>query len=354
MMFSTDEINNIITQKKQTLKLTEDVQNTLKKQIIQNMQNLSDSSIQSSDLASYFVDLLDVLKKSLEICNTNFSNLKILSSLLNDFFVAVNNNSPKIDDLLKNYIIQETSINLEISQNTVLIQDCLENINLNNSEDEHISSESQIPKEESNVDNYKYENEIISPPEIPNVIEESKIEEQSKAEEQTNEEKPTFSKPEDEMPKITEIEEEQIKPQENTLIISETSKKVTLPFTYNDLQSTLDKNQSKYSSIDDIIEDMYTIPISIYKNPFTARFREAYKLMRKREKASIIEAINLGTELMFNYKLHPAIISACKNLDELDIYLDYLENDEVHKFTLFKVIFEFSPTIRRKKHDLDF
>ena len=56
-------------------------------------------------------------------------------------------------------------------------------------------------------------------------------------------------------------------------------------------------------------------------------------------------AFDLGTELLFNYNLHPAIISACRNLDELDIYLDYLENNETENFKCFSIIFEIPPVV---------
>ena len=71
--------------------------------------------------------------------------------------------------------------------------------------------------------------------------------------------------------------------------------------------------------------------------------------MRKREHSSFLEAIDLGTELAFNYNLHPAIISACKNLDELDIYLDYLDTGGTDKFDCFKIIFELAPMITKKR-----
>ena len=71
--------------------------------------------------------------------------------------------------------------------------------------------------------------------------------------------------------------------------------------------------------------------------------------MRKKEKASISDSFELGFELMFNYNLHPAIIAACKNLDELDIYLDYLETGETNNFDCFEIIFELPPAVVNKK-----
>lgn len=139
---------------------------------------------------------------------------------------------------------------------------------------------------------------------------------------------------------------------ENTLVISETNGIVVLPYELSKLQMELENSNNRFSSIDEIINKQYSLPIAIYKNPFVARFRESYKLMRYREKGSVKEAFDLGLELMFNYNLHPAIISACKNLDELDIYLDYLESGETDKFKIFKVLFEIAPTIVKAKHEM--
>ena len=52
---------------------------------------------------------------------------------------------------------------------------------------------------------------------------------------------------------------------------------------------------------------------------------------------------------MFNYKLNPIIIAACRNLDELDIYLDCLETNQLYDFKCFEIKFEVLPTITKKK-----
>lgn len=135
---------------------------------------------------------------------------------------------------------------------------------------------------------------------------------------------------------------------ENCLVISETRSKVILPYLIDTLNKKMQNNPGKYSSIDEIIAKEYTIPLSRYKNPIVSRFREAFKLMRIKEKSSIAKAFDLGMELTFNYNLHPAIISACRNLDELDIYLDCLENEETDKFKCFDIVFEIPPMIIRK------
>ena len=129
---------------------------------------------------------------------------------------------------------------------------------------------------------------------------------------------------------------------ENTLIISEISKTVLLPYKKSDLDNLDDKSIDK----NDFIKKKYIVPIEKYNSPILSRFREAFKLMRNIEKKSIIEAIDLGIELSLNSKLHPAIISACRNLDELDIYLDYLDNNQTDKFNCFSIKFEIAPLLK--------
>ena len=43
---------------------------------------------------------------------------------------------------------------------------------------------------------------------------------------------------------------------------------------------------------------------------------------------------------MLNYNLHPAIITACKNLNELDIYIACLEDNTLDEFEFFDIKYE--------------
>lgn len=139
----------------------------------------------------------------------------------------------------------------------------------------------------------------------------------------------------------TNSEKEQIY-DNNTLIISEIQNKVVLPYTITDLQKILDANK-RYHTLDEIIDKFYTIPIDNYKNASMSRFKEAYNLMRKKEKASFAESLSLALEVCFNTSLNPAIITACKNLDELDTYLDCLSENVLDKFNIFNIKFEILP-----------
>ena len=136
---------------------------------------------------------------------------------------------------------------------------------------------------------------------------------------------------------------------ENTLLISESMQKVILPFSYDELDSYLKNYPSSFRDTQDVIDKVFTIPLKSFNNPAIARFRETFRLMREKENASIKDSLDLALELMFNYNLYPAIITACRNLDELDIYLAYLDTGEVDKFKIFNIVYQLSPTLSKKK-----
>lgn len=124
---------------------------------------------------------------------------------------------------------------------------------------------------------------------------------------------------------------------EKTLIISLTDKKVVLPFIKKDLEQIMNNSNNNYSNIQDIIDDLYTIPLQYYSNPSFSRFREAFKLVRERERSSLKDAIELGLEVFSYSNLHPSIITACKNLNEFDVYLSCLEYNELEDFHFFNI-----------------
>ena len=128
----------------------------------------------------------------------------------------------------------------------------------------------------------------------------------------------------------------------DTLLISETQNKVVLPYKIKDVEKALSEN-SQYKTIEDVINVEYTLPLDKYKNSTKSRFKEAYNLMRKKEKASIFDSLSLATEVTFNNLLNPAIITACQNLDQLDVYLDCLSSNKRDKFNYFKVKYEILP-----------
>ena len=121
-----------------------------------------------------------------------------------------------------------------------------------------------------------------------------------------------------------------------------------MPYKVIELEEKL-KNNKKYKTLEDVIKNEYTLPLETFKNPTKSRFREAFQLIKKKEHGSLKEAIELGFELMFQSDLNPAVIAACKDLDELDIYLDCLDDNELDKFSCFKIEYNVPPTKKGKR-----
>lgn len=136
---------------------------------------------------------------------------------------------------------------------------------------------------------------------------------------------------------------------ENTLIISESKNKVFLPYTLEKIQSYIAESKNKNLTIQDVIDSVYTVPLSNYKNSVFSRFAEAFKLIRVKEHGSLKDALDLAFELAFNFRLHPAIITACNSINELDIYLACMEYNELETFRFFDVVFEIAPSISKQE-----
>lgn len=135
----------------------------------------------------------------------------------------------------------------------------------------------------------------------------------------------------------------------NVLIVSEKEQKAYLPFFYETVKEIYQNPENHYATLQDVVEDLYVLPLENFKNSSLARFREAFHLIRKKEKASVTKAFDLGLELMFRYELNPIIIAACRNLDELDIYLSYLEDNQSYEFSCFEIKFEVMPQLVKKQ-----
>lgn len=136
---------------------------------------------------------------------------------------------------------------------------------------------------------------------------------------------------------------------ENTLVISEINKQVLLPYTIEDLKNILLDDSTPYTSIKEIVEKKYTVPIKKFSPSPFARWREAYNLVVNKEHLSKTKGLSLANELFFNYSLHPAIIAACKSIDELDIYLACLEDNCLDDFKFFDIKFEVPPALIAKE-----
>ena len=135
----------------------------------------------------------------------------------------------------------------------------------------------------------------------------------------------------------------------NILIISEKEQKAYLPYKYEDIQKIYKNSNNKYGSIIEVIQSLYVVPLKKFKNFSIARFREAFNLVLNKEHSSIIKALDLAIELMFKHNLNPIIIAACRNLDELEIYLDCLDENELFDFKCFEIRFDNNSDVNEKQ-----
>lgn len=128
------------------------------------------------------------------------------------------------------------------------------------------------------------------------------------------------------------------------LIISEKDKKVFLPYTSEEINDYLEQFPEQYSSFESVVAKEFILPLDYYmSHPVLSRFREAYSLCRDREAKPIFESLKYGMDMMFNRRLNPAIIAACKTQDQLSNYLNCLEKNDLKNFTDFEIKFEINP-----------
>ena len=297
-------VDKLILLEKNSLKATFDIQKTLNKQILVFMKNFIgnieiDIDIDSEDKAYlYMSKSTAVLNKS----NTNITNITKLLDILDDIEDSAEVLPPsKLKPKIESYNKKFSTILDSVYKNTTKIEEFLHETSMMNL--------SAFLKEMSSSKTKKSKKEI---------------------------EEDSFT--------ITsnELESGFI---EKTLIISEIQGKVILPYTIDKVEDILLTNSTKYTSLQDVIDKLYTRPIKYYKAAAIARFKEAYRLMRRKEHSSRLKALSLASELFMNYNLHPAIITACKNIDQLDIYLACLEDDTLNDFKFFEIKYEVNPKI---------
>ena len=291
---SIESITKIFNLEKSSLNTTYEIQKMFNKQILSFLKNfMSNYEINSkcdteSEASKYLADATSILLKS----NENLNLMKNLICLLDEIDISKAHN---IKTPVKKYN-KKFEISMDkIYKNTSNIEEFIHNISMVNFEE--ILKKDKDTNKEENQETFSY----ISSDELDS----------------------SFI--------------------ENMLVISSIQNKVILPFTIQKIQKILSEN-STYSSINDVIEKLYTKPLDNYKFPAISRFREAYLLIRNKEKKSKIRSILFASELFANYNLHPAIITACENQEQLDIYLSCLEDNKLSEFSFFDVKFEIPPS----------
>lgn len=310
-----ENINQLIELEKISLMSNLDIQKNLNKQILMYMKsfmsniNFSYTTFDDEPNTHYLNELSD----KLNISNTNINNLNVLLKELECIDVS----RQDLEIFLNSYNNSFQEVISSMYQNTMTVQQFLCQIAVVPANSEESASLTTEAPAESNL-----ENESIH---LENPIESSDI---------------TSSTSEDSTTSTVELISPESNYIENTLIISETRKKVILPYRIEALKEKLSQNQELYTSIDDIIDKNYTLPIEYYRFTPIARFKEGFRLVKGKAKGSKIKALALGFELFTNYNLHPAIITACNSIDELDIYLACLEENNLDDFPFFNIIYE--------------
>lgn len=298
-----ENISEIIELEKLSLKSTLEIQKNLNKQILMFIKKIMadvtfTSEINPEDKSFYY------LNESTNALNKSNSNITILKKLADELEKINISNNQEFEEKARKYN-----------------ENFAENINL-------IYSNTEI------IEKFVYE---TSTTDIAEVLKTSKKEESE--EEKISEE---YIESSDMFSRFIE----------NTLIISEVQQRVILPYTIKDVKEILLNDPQGYSSLQGVINKVYTKPIDYYKFSAISRFKEAYKLITEKEKGPKTKAIALGIELFLNYNLHPAIISACKSLDELDIYLACLEDNNLDEFSFFDIKYEIPPEIVKQAKNI--
>ena len=141
----------------------------------------------------------------------------------------------------------------------------------------------------------------------------------------------------------------------NILIVSEKDQMVYLPYKIEEVEEYLKskrKNKHNYSSVQEIVNKKYIIPLSLFKFPTISRFREVFNLVRKED--GLLEAFETAVELMSNFNLDPIVVRACRNAQELNIFVDCLEEGETDKFPCFQIRYEIAPVVKKKNKNEEF
>ena len=315
------------------------VENMLKNEL-ENINNLKNST---EDNKKYLMESLEIMSKNLNAENIIEESCMLpkLLKTLNDSIDKSNKNITILKDL-------ENSINSILF--TISIQTSNENIN-----EEDISNQLNL----YNLKKMENKNEVLnnttfvekfissSKPIINTLNDETStskediIREFKEKRKEDNENKVANSINMDEANKNEDILYKPYKIQENnTLLISEKQEKIFLPYTLSDLSKyTVDTEKT----LEDIVRENFIISLHTFRNPTISRFKETYNLAKNKSNYSLLKSFNLAVEVMFKRNLNPAIIVACKSIEELNDYLNCLKEQKLDAFKAFKIKYEMNP-----------
>lgn len=136
------------------------------------------------------------------------------------------------------------------------------------------------------------------------------------------------------------MDEETSNSTEKVLFISYKDNYAILPYSTKDLEQFFSSNPEKYSSLQDIIDKEYTISLENYKFDSSSVYDECMNIAKQSPDYSALKAIKFANNAKKYENANPIIIKACKSLDEIELYLNCLENNNLENFTLFKIVEE--------------
>ncbi len=308
--FILDE--NIINDELDTLNDILNQQRQLKKTLLLYLEKLSEGLSNATDThdTTSLISCLETIKKNFENIKDNIDKIKslkkyLLDSLKFDFFDPI---------YFEKYNKDFKSLFNKISEDNIFYYTFMESI-----------------LKYMTVTFPDFSSEDIK--NISDVTLNSNIVSEKKSDETEN--KPDVNK----LPQNSNLNKD-LNLNENVLLVSEKNKNVVLPYSTVELEIFFSDHPEKYSSIQDIVDKEYTLPLKYYKHAAISRFKEAFYLARKKSKLSFIKALSLANEVFFNSNLNPAIITACRNVDELYIYLSCLDDNTLDKFNCFKIVYD--------------
>lgn len=324
-LFTSDEFNfikHLDSSNEEFTKILE-IEKKIRDVIVNLINGLNDSIRQSNinhENSSKEVNMLSKSQKIFETVNSNISMLQINEEISNninkeiiDLLIKVEADESNVSE--SKFIDEIASLKTKIADFSNVVEDMKVTILQNDS-----SIQDFINNEE--VQNYFKEFSI----KYANILQDIQKQEPKKIEENVT------------------INSKDIKENNNCLLISETKKKVYLPYSKTEILEYLDKYPNQYTSFEDVVKQEFVYPIDYYlKHPAVSRFRETYALVRDREAKSIFEAFKVAMDIMFNYSLNAAIIAACKSQSQLENYLECLESKKLDDFKDFEIRYEIAP-----------
>ena len=259
---------------------------------------------------------IDISEPSIDLSNTIINNENVEEKIINHTDIFSNDEITDID------ITNNTLINSITDTNNlddIIIDDNIINDNITTADNIETTSDDNISDSNNSL------SETMSPEDL------SIIEEENNS---------------DIIQNINNKIEEIIsaKADNSSLIISERTKYIYLPYRIDELINYIENYPNVYSSLSDVVKQEFVLKFDYFiSHPIKSRFEETYNLMKNREHKSSIESLKFAVKLSKMDNLNPAIIAACKTEYDLNNYLYHLNSNSLNKFKLFDIIYDINP-----------